>query len=201
MTILKVIKFREQTPARKTNIISGKPYHSYRKDLEQDFNHRCGYCNDLDMPRSSSFEIDHFVPKKLDNTKINDYSNLVYSCHSCNNAKRAKWPTCLAHIPNNGKEGWIDPCDVTYGEQFARDSTDGSIIPLTDLGKWMYDNLKLWKTQHSFIWRYEQLEKNLNLINNAFHNKPIPNSIRQQMLELLFEQKKLLNMICNNYEQ
>ena len=42
-------------------------------------------------------------------------------------------------------------------EQFER-TEEGAIIPKTELGKWMYDNLKLGKTQHEYLWNIEQLK-------------------------------------------
>lgn len=52
----------------------------------------------------------------------------------------------------------MDPCSEEYGEQFERTEA-GAIIPKTELGKWMYDNLKLGKTQHEYLWNIEQLKK------------------------------------------
>lgn len=150
--------FRKSTPSRTAHVAVQKDYKRYREQLKCDFNHRCGYCDDRDVPRAERFEIDHFVPQKVDSDRETDYSNLVYACRSCNNAKRAKWPTGDKHLPNNGKEGWIDPCDTNYDSQFARGQY-GEIMPLTDLGKWMHDALKLWKPQHEILWCYEEIEK------------------------------------------
>ena len=150
--------FREICPKRSTDVPVYKNYKKYRQQLSEDFNHRCGYCNDLDWPRKEHFEIDHFVPKDaMVDLKDNEYSNLVYSCRSCNNAKRAKWPSGDENLSNIDNKGWLDPCSEEYGEQFER-TEDGAIIPKTELGKWMYDNLKLGKTQHEYLWNIEQLK-------------------------------------------
>lgn len=152
-------ELRRTTPKRKTSIQSKPHYRQYREELAADFNHHCGYCGDSDSPRKECFEIDHFVPKKHLNTiSENDYTNLVYACRSCNNAKRAKWPTEKENISNDGKCGWIDPCDDSYDEQFERSDT-GVIVAKTELGRWMYDNLKLWKKQHEVLWNIEQLDR------------------------------------------
>ena len=150
--------FRDVCPKRSTDVPFHKDYTKYRHQLSEDFNHRCGYCNDLDWPRKEHFEIDHFVPKNaMVDLKDNEYSNLVYSCRSCNNAKRAKWPSGDENLSNIDNKGWLDPCSEEYGEQFER-TEDGAIIPKTELGKWMYDNLKLGKTQHEYLWNIEQLK-------------------------------------------
>lgn len=153
------MKFRDKCPQRSAGISVENDYKKYRSQLAADFNHRCGYCNDFDNPRKEYFEIDHFVPKNIMKTLTdNDYSNLVYACHSCNNAKRAKWPSGDEKILLIGNKGWIDPCDANYEAQFERTAT-GAIKPKTMLGRWMYDNLKLGKTQHEYLWNIEQLDE------------------------------------------
>lgn len=159
--------FRKDDPQRRDNIVEKKNYRDYRIPLREDFNCRCGYCNDRDIPRVEYFEIDHLVPQKImKKKKDNDYNNLVYACHSCNNAKRAKWPSCDENFPIVGEKGWIDPCSEDYAKQFERDDS-GRIIPTTPIGKWMYDNLKLYKPQHQVLWSLEQLE----LLSDALEQK------------------------------
>ena len=152
--------FRKITPARRENAPEGKKYSAYKPLLREDFHQRCGYCGDHDFFSETFYEIDHFVPKKLDEKRENDYANLVYSCRSCNNSKRAKWPTGDIKKPNNGKEGWIDPCDATYSEQFER-ITDGSVKSKTDLGQWMWKELTLGNPIHRLKWTLEQLRVEL----------------------------------------
>lgn len=113
------MKFRETTPKRQNITKEVSDYHEHKINLQKDFRGHCGYCNDRDWPRREFFEIDHFVPKVMLTTiKDTDYSNLVYSCRSCNNAKRKKWPTGKEHIHNDGNQGWIDPCCDEYDKQF-----------------------------------------------------------------------------------
>lgn len=153
-----MMKFREGKPQRRKDIALKSNYRDYRSELREDFNCRCGYCNDLDIPRKEYFEIDHFVPQKIMVVKKdNDYQNLVYACHSCNNAKRANWPSGDENVPIVGDKGWIDPCSSDYANQFKRDDI-GHIIPITPIGKWMYDKLKLYKPQHQILWNIEQLK-------------------------------------------
>ena len=152
------MKFREVCPKRSLDVVERTNYRDYRDSLRADFNNRCGYCNDLDEPRKEYFEIDHLVPQKIMvKKKNNDYQNLVYACHSCNNAKRKKWPSGDENVPIVRDEGWIDPCSEEYDKQFSRDDK-GNIIPLTPIGKWMFDNLKLYKPQHSILWNLEQIK-------------------------------------------
>jgi len=154
--------FRKHTPKRRKIKRTVSEHGKHRKDLKIDFENRCGYCNDIDNWRFNWFEIDHFIPQRRNKKQFltikspTDYSNLVYSCRSCNNAKSNKWPSNNETIPNLNSEGFIDPCDDAYNNQFDR-LTTGKIIPITDLGNWMYNELKLFKPQHEIIWNIEQL--------------------------------------------
>lgn len=168
-----MIPFRKETPKRRDIKTAVTKYSEHREELKKDYKSRCGYCDDIDVWRTVWFEVDHFVPQKyLKAIKDTDYSNLVYACRSCNNSKRAHWPTGdeLVHHKNN--EGFIDPCDDEYDKQFVR-SVNGRILHQTQLGKWMYYRLKLYKPQHEIIWQIEELntlieecEKTLTTIDN-----------------------------------
>jgi len=169
--------FRNHTPKRLdiTTVVSR--YGEHRTQLRIDFQRRCGYCNDIDTYRFAYFEIDHFIPQLKDKKpfltiKTNtDYSNLVYSCKSCNNAKRNKWPTNDQNIPNRNDEGFVDPCDDDYNNHFERTAT-GKIVYKTKLGEWKYNNLKLYKPQHEIIWNLELLDNLIDEINKIIEDSP-----------------------------
>ena len=150
--------FREKTPERRTDIANKSRYQDYKPELRQDFNTRCGYCNDHESLRNSFYEIDHFIPKILLNeNEYADYKNLVFSCRFCNNSKSNKWPTDDRDKCNDGIAGFIDPCNEDYDSQFTRNSM-GKIIPQSELGKWMYRELKLYLNRHSILWQIEKIE-------------------------------------------
>lgn len=149
---------RNYIPKRRNITTVVKQYRDHKEDLKLDYQNRCGYCNDMDTWRNTWYEIDHFVPDKYWVTiKSTDYSNLVYACRSCNNAKRRHWPTKDEKIHNHNDEGFIDPCDDKYDSQFSR-LENGRIVPETKLGQWMYNTLKLYKPQHEIICNIEQLD-------------------------------------------
>ena len=177
------MNLREKTPERSTNVVHQSDYHRYRNQLVLDFNHRCGYCDDKDIPRAASFEIDHFVPQKMDGNRVTDYTNLVYACKSCNNAKRHKWPTGDKNKPNDGKQGWIDPCCRYYDAQFER-SEDGKINPTTELGEWMYENLTMWKKQHEILWNCERLEENIKKLDELFDQGQLSEENKDKLIRL-----------------
>ena len=150
--------FRRIPPTRQTSVPTYKEHTKYTPLLREDFHQRCGYCGDHDFFSETYYEVDHFVPKKhLVNISPTEYSNLVYSCRSCNNSKRAKWPTKNENIHNNGKQGFIDPCDASYAEQFER-LTDGSIHSTTVLGEWMWSALNSGNPIHRLKWKLEEVK-------------------------------------------
>lgn len=183
--------FREKTPARSTGVEIKNSYRSYRPNLAEDFHHRCGYCNVRDVYSKMSFEIDHFVPKGLDkDIPDNKYSNLVYSCRSCNNAKRRKWPTNNPKLHNDGHVGWVDPCSPDYEKQLGRDDW-GYIIPLTEVGAWMHNNLKLGQSMHQVLWNIEQLEVLTEQLANSINVDTLDPKVKQ----LIIAQQMMLNLI------
>ncbi len=156
--------FRKRAPKRRANPGNASNYRNYKVKLREDFNERCGYCDDHDKKDGGmrSFHIDHFAPKKhLKEIPENDYNNLTYACSYCNIAKAADWPTNDEKIPNDGKRGYLDACDPEYDRQFHRDE-GGEIIPNTDLGQYMRLHLKLYLARHSIIWMLERLQEQID---------------------------------------
>mgnify|MGYP003633982413 CR=1 FL=1 len=179
--------FREHTPKRRNITTDVSTYGDHRTDLKIDFKDRCGYCNDIDNWRFIWFEIDHFIPKKRNKVQFltikteTDYSNLVYSCRSCNNAKRNKWPTNIESIPNQNNEGFIDPCDDEYKKQFDR-NPNGRILFKNDLGEWMYNAMKLYKPQHEIIWNIEQLHILIKELRELVVKMPNENKLKDRLI-------------------
>lgn len=150
--------FRKVTPTRRDSVPKVTSYGKYKPLLQADFHQRCGYCGDHDFFRDTYYEIDHFVPKEyLKSLSETDYSNLVYSCRLCNNFKRKKWPSKDEHVHNDGEIGFIDPCDESYSNQFAR-LADGSIYAQTILGDWMWSALNLGNPAHRLRYKLEELK-------------------------------------------
>lgn len=171
------MSFREvnKIPLRRSITREVTHYSSHRDDLIIDFKERCGYCNDVHFYRIASFEIDHFIPRVKNKQPFltikteTDYSNLIYACKSCNNAKSNKWPTNDENIPHRNDEGFIDPCIPDYDNQFIR-LPNGQIRAITNLGGWMLKALKLDKPQHEIIFNLEQLDIIIDQLENDLVN-------------------------------
>jgi uncharacterized protein (TIGR02646 family) len=124
------------TITRRNNTESKTDYHDYLNDISDDFGHICGYCGKREVITTKGFEIDHFVPKSIDPERETDYSNLVYSCFTCNRKKSKKWPTQDKNTTHNGLVGFIDPASQEYDLHLHREK-DGMIEGLTEIGKYM----------------------------------------------------------------
>lgn len=155
---MKKNKFREETPKR-TCTKQYKSYRSYKKYLRDDFNEKCGYCDDSDrlVGGRRVYHIDHFAPHSKFKEKLTDYDNLIYSCSYCNLAKSDDWISDSPDVSVLNNEGYIDPCSASYDEQFSRDS-NGNICPETEIGRYMYENMNLFLKRHSLIWSLERLK-------------------------------------------
>jgi len=126
-------------------------YTSFKPFIREDFNRRCGYCDDLDVYHGGvrGYQIDHFKPHSIDSFKHlkEEYSNLVYSCPFCNRAKSNKWEDI---------DGFIDPCEKEYDNHLERNNK-GQIISKTTQGKYIYTNLNLFLKRHELLWMIEKI--------------------------------------------
>lgn len=135
------------------HISDARDYKKYEEELREDFGEICGYCGKSERVTKKGFEIDHFVPQDVEPTRRNDYTNLVYSCFTCNRKKSNKWPTKDPNKPHDGREGLVDPASEEYDSHLRRD-TNGAIVPLSDVGKYMSDKVFLFhKRPTSTIWK------------------------------------------------
>ena len=93
-------------------------WRNFHDDLSNVFWGLCGYCEDI-----TSGEIDHFRPKHLYPELVYFWSNWIFACHDCNQAKHWKWPS----------GGYVDPCariDLEYPERYFKfDTQTGEILP------------------------------------------------------------------------
>jgi HNH endonuclease len=78
--------------ARKHDPLGYLDYNSFRPWLRDEFCFRCVYCLRRERwePDCGVFEIDHLSPVSLSPELRVAYRNLIYSCTTCNSAKRAQ---------------------------------------------------------------------------------------------------------------
>ncbi len=100
-----------------------KDYESYRDWLRDEFAFLCVYCLHREQwdSRGATFHIDHFVPVSINPGGRLEYSNLLYACATCNQAKKD-----ILGVP--------DPCQVAF-HQCLRITPEGRVVALNDLGE------------------------------------------------------------------
>lgn len=193
-----MLPFRNAIPIR-TCTTKYERYTSYKTFLRKDFNRRCGYCDDRDTicGGARGFHIDHFRPRKHFAHLENEYNNLVYACPYCNGGKSDDWPSGTEEYCILDGKGYIDPCDTDFDNHFER-YDDGRIRSKTDVGNYMFKQLKLGLRRHELAWKFEQLEKLLlqlmDDLRNFSGNPPIENQLRDRHLMLTEEYFRYKNM-------
>ena len=164
---MKISDFRQHKIVR-TCSKSYKDYHSYRKDLIADFSNRCCYCNiHGDTLGLSSFQIDHFIPRKQFEGKrdelLTQYSNLMLACPKCNRAKSDQYE---GDIMSSAIENrlFYNPEMIDYNSIFYRNEL-GGISSDDQLGKEMIKRLKLYRTIHNYAWVLELIDNVIKKLN------------------------------------
>ena len=106
-------------------------YGSYRDWLRDEFTFRCVYCLHREQwyDRAATFNIEHFIPVVVDPSGRCEYTNLLYACATCNNAKQD-----IVGIP--------DPCQVAFDE-CLRIHENGEVEALNDDGIKLREVLRL----------------------------------------------------------
>ena len=108
---------------RRHGPVGYRHYSSYRDWLRDEFTFRCVYCLHREQwyNRGATFHVEHFIPVTVDPAGKCKYSNLLYACATCNEAKRA-----ITGVP--------DPCEVAFHD-CLRITGDGHIEALNDAGE------------------------------------------------------------------
>ena len=117
--------------ARRHGPAGYKDFGSYRDWLRDEFIFRCVYCLHREQwdNRGGTFHVEHFIPASLDPNGACEYSNLLYACASCNEAKQA-----ILGLPN--------PCQVAFND-CLRVMADGRIDALNSDGEKLKQVLRL----------------------------------------------------------
>ena len=159
---------------RRSNVPHQSDCQKYKTDIRTDFQNICGYCGKHEMVTHKNMELDHFVPENIDPIRKSDYSNLVYSCFTCNRKKLGKWPTGDGRRPHNEYEGFVDPATSDYDKHLGR-KEDGELEYYTEVGKYMHKTAfkfdirptkEIWKAS-KLCERIEKLGRSENRISSV----------------------------------
>ncbi|MBK0075548.1 HNH endonuclease [Bacillus sp. S56] len=171
---------------------------SNKKRLAVDFKNRCGYCGDFDVYSGgyNVYHVEHFAPKEKFKELEFTYDNLLYSCPYCNIAKSNKWVGKTATENIVGNRGFIDPCTEDYDLHLGRDE-EGSIIYKTEIGEYIYIELKLYLKRHKILYNLEKIRMKRNLLKEEIENRKIK---KQNSLDLENVYDELGALFSNYYD-
>lgn len=147
---------------------SDSRWREFRGDLEERFSGLCAYCEE-----SCRGQVDHFRPKSRFPALVYEWTNWLYVCPECNQAKGDKWP----------EQGYVDPCAESEPDRpenyFDFDTRMGYIKPRAGLSAsqremalQMIEHVKLNDFHH-----VEQRRLLLELLRLSFHPDQTMDSI------------------------
>lgn len=171
---------------------------SNKQRLAIDFDHKCAYCDDFDKYSGgyNAYHVEHFAPKEKFKDLEFTYDNLLYSCPYCNISKSDKWVGSTANENIVGDKGFIDPCTDDYYEHLKRDK-EGNIVYTSPIGKYMYEELKLYLKRHRILYNLEKVRIKKKILKLKITEKKSMNS-DVTYLEQIYEQ--LCVVFCEYYD-
>lgn len=134
------------------------PYRAFRQHVRADFRRCCTFCllHEFWSGGERNYEIDHFRPVSLFPHLERDFYNLYYTCHICNYAKLAQWPT--PEMLARGV-GLTDFCRDDFETHFVL-ASDGALESLTESAQFTLESLRL-NSDHLIGMRSFLLRSNL----------------------------------------
>ena len=190
---------RDAIPQRRDVPVQAK-YNDYRDDLREDFNGRCGYCDDSDVNCDPiCFHIDHFAPKSRFAELETAYQNLVYACRFCNMRKSNHWVGTDPATPNDGERGFIDPCGQDYDDHLER-SPEGAIVSKTPLGRYISRRLSLHLVRHQVLWNSRRARRLRDEIDPLIARYQQSGSPKSASYTALLERYRDLTIEIENFE-
>ncbi|WP_302631371.1 HNH endonuclease [uncultured Clostridium sp.] len=183
------IKRRDGVKARSTHT-------GFKKILQEDFKYICGYCGKDSKLFKEDYQIDHFIPKSIYPEGKGDYYNLVYSCRKCNRNKWDKWPTGNVSKSHDGNVGFVDPVLPEYDKHLKRD-INGKIIPITNLGVYIVNELKLDLRRTEEVWAIMMLAKKKERLEKIIDSKK--DDVDPEKLIVYYKLTKALDKYLNEW--
>lgn len=116
-------------------------YRAFRPYVRADFSRRCAYClmDEFLAGGEENFEMDHFRPKSRFPGLQDDFYNIYYACHPCNQMKRDCWPP--DDLEARGIK-IVDLCNDEFATHF-RMVADGTWDGLSESAQYTIEILRL----------------------------------------------------------
>lgn len=160
-------------------------YRLYRSILREVYRYRCAYClrHEYFLGGEAGCCIDHHRPTGGLHARPelqNDYSNLYWCCWECNENKANTWPDPEDYIQGSR---FIDPCETEDDhDKHLHVHADGTIIPLTNAGRYTCQILKLWR-RHLVFYRAELYRRHVEVeeISSLLSEKKLRPELREPL--------------------
>jgi hypothetical protein len=108
-----------------------------RRALRERYRFRCGYCGTTEVDAGGELTVDHFQPRSMGGADTPD--NWVYACITCNDHKGDYWqPHSAQRILHPERDPIVE---------HIREGEDGEWIPLTEMGRFHLNRLRLNRPQ------------------------------------------------------
>lgn len=187
--------------AHRQNYTPKNNYQDYFEELSEDFYHICAYCGKKDIVSKNSFEIDHYIPKKLlKKSEYSVYNNLFYCCHTCNRKKSSKWPTGDRNVDNDGNIGLVNPTTKDYDLALEK-KENGEIVALTPLGKYIVNNVFQFNLRPmKEIYKIEKIYEYRDIIYTKMTDGTISEDEKNDYINLHKELQDLERLLRNTKE-
>lgn len=184
-------RIKKVTPVRSFSIEMWTTNKTNKKYLAIDFHNRCAYCDDSDNYNGgyNNYHVEHFAPKEKFPELEFVYGNLLYACPFCNISKSNKWVSDSKDINVIINKGFLDPCDEEYYVHLYRND-DGSIGYNSDLGKYIFEELRLYLKRHQILYRITTINEKIIDLERIIENKKRKSEDTCSLEELLFEMLK-----------
>ena len=110
-----------------------------RRQIAEDAQHRCGYCQSDESLTGSPYSIDHIIPVAAGGPTVRD--NLWLACRSCNEFKHSR--TQAEDPQTGGQTPLFDPRHQNWREHFTWSADGTLIVGLTACGRATVATLRL----------------------------------------------------------
>src|SRR5581483_7766190 len=184
-----------------------KKHSDYRQEIREDCQGRCVYCDahENELGGAEYMTLDHLRPKSYRQYTglAHNPTNLLWSCHTCNNKKENHWPAIGTSHTFIGAKGFLDPFLHNRRDYFSVKDT-GELSATKDPATYMIQLLVLNRSASMMIrakriknyQTYERMRKYYDTEKQKIESKLKRDTLTDSERETLLEAKiNLDNMV------
>ena len=147
--------------------------------VRQQYGFCCGYCGISETDAGTTLTVDHYQPRVQNGS--DDFINLVYCCHACNEHKGSYWNP-------NGVERILHPMQDRFSAHYTEQS-DFTLTALTDTGRFHIARLQL---NRPALIAYRERK---HVIQNQQRERTETLAVLDELLQHVAEMKAAINQI------